>query len=133
MTIKSIGTFLCDHFLIDSNGKTSLIGIFKRFNVKKLPATISRFFIVSFAHADGINNGNTKIVTVNFKISGPDGKEVNQKLPTLPLRFSSENKDASIAIELNGFNFNKMGIYEFNLFIEDKLIDKTELSILLKE
>ena len=132
MTIKSKGTFLCDHFLMDTNGKSSVIGIFKQFNVVKLPAQIGRFYIVSFTHATGLENGNPVFVAVGFKIIGPNGSEIGQKLPTLPIKFDSENKDAMVSIEVNGYSFNQEGRYEIVLYQEDQTIDKVELLISVK-
>jgi len=133
MTIKSNGAFLCDHFLIDTNGKSTLVGIFKNFNTPKLPTQIGRFYIVSFMHAEGLQNGNPIMSVVSFKIIGPDGKELKYKLPALPLKFSSENKDALLSLELNGFAFNEEGTYKFKIFEEEKMIVELELLVTLKK
>lgn len=132
MKILDKSTFICDYFTIDASKKITLVGIFSNINAIKLPSVLNRFYFVSFLQVESDKDKfqPTKI-KIDLEVRKPNNELVNKPFPGLELEIPSDKAKPVVAIEINNFEYDQWGNYEFVLKVDNKIINKTPLSVVL--
>jgi len=127
--IKSNFAFLCDLAFFDERKKLSIIGIFKQIEFKNIPAQYTQFFVVSSVTIKG-SGDYTKVIRFVRK---KDGAEIIS-----PMRFNitlkgEEEAEFGVLGKVQNIKFEEDGIYEIQIFINDKNIKTLQLKVIKKD
>jgi len=119
--------FFCDAATSDSSGKLNVLGIFENITFVQFPAVLHRMaFVFSFkpSHSDkGFNhvaqiqliesNSDVVILSQDFNVSGEG--------------------TVNMIINLENINFQVVGLYNMNIYIDGHLIKSTPLNVIVLE
>lgn len=116
---------LCDHALTSKEGKLSIIGIFDRMFVKKVPTVFARFFIVAVLH--GEPNSEHRLT---LSLKDPQGKEVLPESKKITIRLGSHGR-SNIITDIVNMPIPMAGEYTIAIGLEHSKLAEKKLGILL--
>ena len=117
----------CDFVIIDNREKLSLIGIFQKIILKKIPGGVPRFFLVSLLETD--NQDKEKEYLFKLKITDSHDKEIGTNLPVLTIKTPRGETNGQIIIEIVNLNFQEGGKYKFEVYANDIPIGSTLIEV----
>lgn len=114
---------LCDHALTSKEGKLSVIGIFDRMFVQKIPTSFARFFVVAVLIGDPNSQHN-----VSLSIKDPQGNEVLTQVKKIAIKLGSTGR-SNILTDIVNTPLQATGEYEVRLILGDKQLGSTKLEV----
>lgn len=115
---------LCDHALTSKEGKLSIIGIFDRMFVQKVPSSFSRFFIV--AVLTGKPDNQHKIL---LSIKDPQGNEVLPGTREIALKLGSQGR-SNIITDVVNLPLSVTGEYRVTLTEEKNKLGEKKFGVI---
>jgi hypothetical protein len=112
----------CDHFLIDTGGKHSFIGVFERIGAPGFPVVHKVMWVVSSLRGEP-NGAASAVVTVWT----PDNNILISTAET-PVRFSPEGRTILVHL-LYDLNLPGAGTYTFVLEVGGRPLGRMELDV----
>lgn len=120
-TVKA--ALLADYALTSDDGKLSVMGIFGNVNFPSLPNAYPRFFVVIVLALDSGQH------EVRLGIVDPMGQQLLPEPPTVQVNVELPGADTNLVIDFNNLPFQRAGIYQVQLFVDDLLIHSTPLNV----
>jgi hypothetical protein len=115
--------FLCDYALTSDEGKLSVLGIFGNINFPSLPNAYPRFFVVIIV---ALESGQHH---VRIGIVDPSGQQLLPEPPTIEVNVELPGADTNLVIDFNNLPFNRAGIYQVQLFVDERVVHAMPLSV----
>lgn len=114
---------LCDYAVTSDDGKLSAMGIFSNINFPGLPNAYPRFFVFIIVSMD---TGNHHL---SLGIVDPVGEQVLPEQPAVDVEVAFANADTNLVIDFNNLVFNRTGIYQVQLFVNERLAHTVPLTV----
>jgi hypothetical protein len=113
--------FLCDHYLGDTTGKPSFIGVFESITLRDVPGALARFFFVASVR-------NAKGTRIEIVLTQPDGTSnalISQELPDQ----ARDQQHFQFAIEFANLAFTQFGAHKMSLKLDDGVVGSVNLEV----
>jgi len=117
----------CEYSLVSKQGTPSFIGVFSEVIVKKLPATRGRMDVVVNFFPDDINKHDLIVV-----VKSPDGGTV-KSFPNHVTPAASKESDVGFMLAISNIKFEKEGIYNFEILLDNNKIGTVPLTIKIEK
>ena len=119
MDIKLNYLHLCDAATIDSFGKLSILGIFTKIYLLKVPSKFLKFTVVGNISFDEITGEKYKF---EIRIYDPNKVEVDVKQPivmelSIPKDNKEKKRELNILLDLGNIEFKSFGYYKLVIFV----------------
>ncbi len=115
---------LCDHSIFAQDGKFSIIGIFDKIFVTKLPATHPKMVVASIISGDP-----NSVCSLEIEFIGPDGQISKQNKPTSMNIKVGVNGKGNVASEYIGFTVMDIGEHKVRLRINGDIVKEIPLYV----
>lgn len=119
-------SFICDYGNADVSGKLNVLGIFTTINARRFPHIhpIMTYIVGMEFHRSEGGHHTFKLLFVDY-----DGKEVLKPLTgNIEVKANSTNS-TNIIVPIFKMKFDKPGIYQFDLLIDDKHFVSNTLTV----
>lgn len=113
---------LCDHALTSKEGKLSIIGIFDRMFVRKIPSTFARFFVVAILIGKPDSKHN-----ISLSIKDPQGKEVLPKTKEIAIKLGNQGR-SNIITDIVNMPLSITGEFTISLSEKGKKLGEKKFS-----
>ena len=113
---------VCDLAQITQDGKLSILGIFGRVAVNRLPMRYPRFFLVGILSGEPNSKHSLK-----FTITNPNGENVIREFEMMT-KFGYDGK-ANVINDMTGTVFSMLGLYTVTLMIDRKIHRSTSFLV----
>ena len=115
---------ICDYVIHEAEtNKKSCVGIFHQISAERFPCRHGQLSIYANL-IDGAGSYAFKLTLVHLQ----DGKEIGSG-GAPPVRIPDRLQTAELAFRLENIIFPEPGKYEFNLFANDQLVARKEISV----
>jgi hypothetical protein len=114
--IKTNFAFLCDYAFFAAPNKPSVIGIFKKLHLQKVPGTITQFTFVA-----ELNVHHPQTYKPKLTVYRPDGTiNTEHELPDIHMN-DSGGKDIGIMFQFSNYELPEIGTYTIKLELNNIL------------
>lgn len=114
---------LCDHALTSKEGKLSIIGIFDRIFVRKIPTAFARFFVV--AVLTGEPNSQHHIA---LSIQNSQGNQVLPVAKEIPIKLGSQGR-SNVITDIVNLPLQVTGEYTVALTLKGNKLGEKKLEV----
>ena len=117
----------CEHSVMSREGTPSFIGIFSEIIGKSLPVLRGEMVVVVSVYPDDIKKHEIKIV-----VRSPDGQEIKSFLNNIGPAASKE-KDIGFILNVPNFRFEREGLYDFDVLIDNQKVGTAPLIVKIEK
>lgn len=114
---------MCDYALTSQDGKLSAIGVFNAIPVPTLPGMYPRMFVVMVV---GLDRGTHFL---RLDIIDPLGQGILQEPPNFEVPIEIPGIDINLIFDLPHMTFSRQGIYQAQLFVNDRLVHSLPFTV----
>ena len=114
---------LCDYAITGQDGKLSAIGMWSNINFPSLPNPWPRFFVVIVLVLDRGTHD------VKLGVVDPIGQQILPDPVGDPITVDVPGSETNLVIEFNNLLFNRPGIHQVQLFLNQRLLHAIPMNI----
>jgi len=119
---------LADYAAVTNDRKLVAAGIFRMISATRLPVEHSRMYLALQVRVLG---GEEEKHHLAVRLVDPDGQMVSEIAGPLEVQRKDMAKDftMSLVIDMAGMKFQKWGPHSFDVFADERFVDRVELEI----
>ena len=120
-------SLFCEHSIMSKEGTPSFVGVFSEIIGKVLPVLRGEMVVVISVYPDDTEKHEIKVA-----IQSPDGQEIKSFKNNVGPALSKEN-DIGFILNIQNFKFEKEGLYNFDIFVDNQKVGTAPLMIKIEK